>query len=153
MRKLLIISLLLFPVVTLASGGAWCLVLDETENCRYGTAEACYSNAAKIGGYCRENARALGSRGDRQWCVVSASGRNCNYIGQRRCHNIARRLNGGCVENTEALLKNKRRGMKKWDYDGDVLAAELNNALQEESAAAAQESQQPAIELDEDSEL
>jgi hypothetical protein len=148
MRKLLIILLLLFPVVSQAA--AWCLVLDAVENCRYGTAEACYSSAAKLGGYCRENARALGSSGNRRWCVVSASGRNCNYIARRRCHNAARQLNGGCVENTEALLENKRKGQKKWDYDGDVLAAELNNALQEESAAAAQEARQPTIELDED---
>jgi hypothetical protein len=151
MRKLLIILLLLFPVVTQAA--AWCLVLDEVENCRYGTAEACYSRAAAFGGYCRENARALGLRGDKQWCVVSASGRNCNYLGQRRCHNAARQLNGGCVENTEALLENKRKGQKKWDYDGDVLAAELNDALQEESAAAAREAQRPAVALDEGSEF
>jgi hypothetical protein len=153
MRKLLIISLLLFPVVTLASSAAWCLVRDEVENCGYKLAEDCYKHAGNIGGYCRQNARLLGSSGDKRWCVVSASGRNCNYIARRRCHNAARQLNGGCVENTEALLQNKRRGLKKWNYDGDVLAAELNNALQEESAAAAQESQQPAIELDEDSEL
>jgi hypothetical protein len=153
MRKLLIISLLLFPVVTLASSAAWCLVRDEVENCGYKLAEDCYKHAGNIGGYCRPNARFLGSSGDSRWCVVSASGRNCNFRGQRRCLSAARKLDGGCVENVEEALRRARMA-QTWEMEsgsGD-LADELQSALQEQSAmeeqAAAAEEQQVIEKID-----
>jgi hypothetical protein len=142
MRQLLLISLLLFPVITLAGGsGVWCLVHDEDEHCRYNTAEACYNHAATIGGYCRENPRTLGMSGDSRWCVVSASGRKCNFASHRRCLSSARAINAGCVENTEEALARKRRA-ESWAGDaaskkggGDSFTKELEAALREGSAS------------------
>jgi hypothetical protein len=109
MRQLLLILLLLFPVITLAGDkSAWCLVRDENEVCRYGTAEACYEHAASRGGFCRENPRIMGMSGESRWCVVSATGRNCNFSAQRQCLSAARAINAGCVQNTEAALARKR---------------------------------------------
>jgi hypothetical protein len=140
MRQLLLISLLLFPVITLAGGpGAWCLVHDEDEMCRYNTAEACYNDVAMRGGFCRENSRILGMSGKKRWCVVSASGRNCNFSGRGRCLDKARAINAGCVENTEEALAKKRRA-EGWadssEGGGASFAEELEAALKEGSASS-----------------
>ena len=135
MRQLLLILLLLFPVITLAGGtSAWCLVRDENEACRYGTAEACYEHAAGRGGFCRENPRIMGMSGTRQWCVVSATGRNCNFSVQRLCLSAARAINAGCVENTEAALERKRM-LEGFAMDSEdiTLADELKQAMKQGS--------------------
>ena len=145
MRQLLLISLLLFPVITLAGGSSpWCIVTNEIENCRYNTADQCYSSLAQIGGFCRENARLFGIRGTKRWCVVSATGRKCNYGSQRSCINVAREMDGGCVENTERALAKTRDaaffGGGGSSEDDGGLAGELE-AAGAASAPAVQEEQ------------
>ena len=136
MRQLLLISLLLFPVITLAGGSAaWCLVHDEDEMCRYNTAEECYNHAAKRGGFCRENPRILGMSGDSSWCVVSASGRNCNFSSRGSCLSSARAINAGCVENTEKAIRNKRMAKGLREDGGSSLTEELEASLREARAA------------------
>jgi len=144
MRQLLLISLLLFPVITLAGGrggsAAWCHVRDEAESCQYNTAERCYDYAATRGGFCRENPRILGMSGTSRWCVVSASGRNCNFSGHKQCLSNARAINAGCVENTEEALARTRRaqgwGDGAFEEDGGVsFTKQLEAALKEGSAS------------------
>jgi len=140
MRQLLLISFLLFPVITLADGkSAWCLIKDERELCRYNTAEACYNHVATQGGFCRENPRILGMSGTKRWCVVSASGRNCNVSGHRQCLNYARAINAGCVENTEQAIARERsaEGFRVGSSEGGgvSLTEELEAALREGSAS------------------
>jgi hypothetical protein len=134
MRQLLLILLLLFPVITLGSNSAWCLVRDAIENCRYSTVEKCYDHAAVIGGFCRENPRILGMSGASRWCVVSASGRNCSFSDRGRCLNYARAINAGCVENTEAAIARKRMNAGSWEEGGVSLTEELEASLRERSA-------------------
>ena len=105
MRKLLLISLCLFPTITLAANSPWCLVRDENEKCSFNSAEACYAAVAKQGGSCRENHLRLGVRGEKQWCVVTGSRRDCSFNISRQCFNAAQAVGGGCVRNTEKALE------------------------------------------------
>ena len=106
MRKLLLISLFLFPTIALAGGSSpWCLVRDENEICKYNAAEECYEAVAKLGGSCRENHLRLGMRGENQWCVVTGSRRDCSFNMSRQCFNAAQKVGGGCVRNTEKALE------------------------------------------------
>jgi hypothetical protein len=141
MRQLLLISLLLFPVITLAdNNSAWCIIRDQGENCRFNTAEACYNVAATQGGFCRQNPRILGMSGESQWCVVSASGRDCTFSGRGRCLDKARAINAGCVENTDAALRIKRQSQGfEWESakgEDISLTEELEASLRERSDSA-----------------
>ena len=145
MRQLLLISLMLFPVITLAGGGSpWCLVSNENEVCSYNTADQCYSSVAQIGGYCRENARLFSVRGAQKWCVVSATGRKCNFGTQQSCIKAVQEMDAGCVENTEQALARKR-GAEYFGFDvgsskeDGGLASELEAAGASSVPAAAQE--------------
>lgn len=136
MRLLILLSVFLFPLVSLAGGsGPWCHVVNEDEKCTFRTAESCYASAAS-GGTCRENPRTVGVQGDSLWCVVSAEGRKCKFMTQRPCLQAAQRMNGGCVENTEKKLEYARRGGNWGAGEGDEssvadLAAELAEASEQ----------------------
>jgi hypothetical protein len=103
-RKILLILLLMFPVISLAIG-EWCLVRDGAEFCQYSSSEACYGAAEESGGECRQNYRAVGSKGGRRWCLVTATNRVCKYSVVDACLRAARDVNGGCVENIERALR------------------------------------------------
>jgi len=105
MRKLLLISLFLFPTISLAASSPWCLVRDENEKCSFNTAEACYAAVAKQGGSCRENHLRLGVRGEKQWCVVTGARRACSFNIPRQCFKGAQVVGAGCVRNTEKALE------------------------------------------------
>jgi hypothetical protein len=108
-RKILLILLLMFPVISLAAG-EWCLVRDGIEFCQYSSSEACYGAAEDSGGDCRQNYRAVGSKGGARWCVVTATNRECRYGAAEGCLRAAREVNGGCVENIERALTKAQSG-------------------------------------------
>lgn len=106
----LLLALGFVPGICLAQAtvgpGDWCLVLDETHNCNFNSADACYAAADVNGGYCKKNARKPLVAGTGRWCVVSAAGRDCKYRIQSSCLRRAREIKGGCVQNTEKALEN-----------------------------------------------
>jgi hypothetical protein len=103
-RKILLILLLMFPVISLAAG-EWCLVRDGAEFCEYSSSQACYGAAEDSGGDCRQNYRQVGSKGGQRWCLMTATKRSCRYGTANGCLKAAREANGGCVENIEKALR------------------------------------------------
>lgn len=108
MKKLILISILMFPAVSLA--GPWCQVTESVENCRFNTADACYKSLRSLGGYCRPNYKEAGVSGNARWCVVTATSKSCVHRFKSRCDNDARRRGdgAGCVENIELALQNSK---------------------------------------------
>ena len=113
-------------------GSQWCLIRDENEICNYATIEGCYDIALVAGGYCRENAKRAGLKGDLDWCVVSSNGRSCSYLSQESCINAARRIDGsgvssGCVYNLEMALQ---RSLNRNEFLGFIQEDDMANASQ-----------------------
>jgi hypothetical protein len=127
MKRAILIFLLLFPVLSLAS--PWCQVLDNTENCSFELAEDCYQVASAFGGYCRPNSLEAGTGGVSRWCIVTATSRKCVHKFRTRCMAIARQMEGaGCVENIELALQVKKAsdGFDRGEGKCDNLACELS---------------------------
>jgi hypothetical protein len=157
MKLLLSLSLLLVSSMVLAQdiysqgSSPWCLVRDEIEVCNYSTQEICYNVAIGAGGYCRENARRAGVKGDGEWCVISANGRNCRYFSQQACLNAARSIDSsgissGCVYNTELALEKAKERNESFGFaledqieasGQDNLANQLREAQSQQEEAAA----------------
>jgi len=112
MRKFLITAALLLAPA-LASAGPWCLVKDASENCRFQTAEECYTLSNRQGGYCKPNPREVGVAGRQAYCVITAGRRECNYRSKGRCLQRARQIQGGCVRNTEEDLRRAAAGQER----------------------------------------
>jgi hypothetical protein len=127
MKRVVLIFLLLFPVLSLA--GPWCQVMDSSEYCNFELAEECYKAASVLGGYCRPNSIDVGTGGVARWCVVTATQRTCIYRFRARCMALARQLEGaGCVENIELALQSKalRQGVIGGEGKCDNVACELS---------------------------
>jgi hypothetical protein len=129
MRHLILVSVLLFPAISLAANAPWCLVRDENEKCTFISAEACYARVTQTGGSCRENYVSVGVRGDNQWCVVTGSRRDCKYRGQRHCLNAAQQVNGGCVRNIEKSLEYAKSSDEF--VSGEGIAGDIARELEE----------------------
>ncbi len=110
MRKLIVFSILFFPVI--AMGGPWCLVRDASEKCSFYRLELCYTAVNKGGGYCKPNPREVGVRGHGAYCVVTSDAKDCGFNSKAACLSMARVRNGGCVDNTDALLAARARGVE-----------------------------------------
>ena len=125
MKKLILMSLLMFPAVSLA--GQWCQVTETVENCRFNTADACYKSLRSLGGYCRPNYKEAGVRGNARWCVVTATSKDCIHRFRSRCLNDARRkgAQAGCVENIELALQNSKLRKEFGDQECQDISCEL----------------------------
>jgi hypothetical protein len=110
MRKLIVFSILFFPVI--AMGGPWCLVRDASERCSFRQLDVCYEAVNKGGGYCKPNPREVGVRGNAAYCVITNNNKDCGFNNKASCLNVARARNGGCVDNTDALLAARARGVE-----------------------------------------
>jgi len=120
MRVFLALILLAFPVLSFAQGSApICYVRDEDTVCRFQKMDACWELALKRGGFCRENYRLYGNRGDGRFCVASRYGMDCRYRSRIQCVQRARRIgaDSGCVENW--LLSPDER-IKKEEIDEEL---------------------------------
>lgn len=110
-KNLLVVALFAFSSAAVAE--PWCLVRDTKENCRYYTAEECYRDSNRGGGYCKPNPRELGVKGNAPYCVISAGSKVCKYRSRGRCLSDARRISGGCVRNTELDLARRAVGEQR----------------------------------------
>lgn len=130
MRTLTLVFLLLLPAISFAD--PWCLIRDEAQLCRYKTSDACYKEAARRGGDCRENYKEIGVSGVGPWCVVTATYRRCVFNGKRGCLRQAQAVGGGCVKNVERdlelALRNKSDG---GNADCEDLACELRESARD----------------------
>jgi len=103
-RFFVFISLFFLQFPAFAVGnGTWCLVRDENSSCRFANADACYQAVARSGGYCQENFRAAGVKGDAAWCVVTSNRRHCTFAIQGACLKKAMALQGACVSRESGL--------------------------------------------------
>lgn len=118
LRKLLVVALVAFPVV--ATAAPWCLQRDGVESCRYRSAENCYVDSNKLGGFCMPNPRELGIAGTGPYCVVTEGRRDCTYALRGLCLREARLQNGGCVRNTERDLKRRAAGARRAESSGCI---------------------------------
>ena len=110
--------LLLGPVMepAIAQGGEpFCLRLDEKENCRYPSMDACNAVAMSGGGYCTENFRLYGNKGAKRYCLATRYGTSCVYNDRRRCINIAgqRGAEGAACVDNYALSETERRRLEE----------------------------------------
>jgi hypothetical protein len=134
---LMLIAQVALPQDYSQGGSTWCLIRDEVETCNYSSQLICDEAALNVGGYCRQNPRKAGLRGDRDWCVVNSTGRFCNYYSQEQCLRDAARNNGGCVYNTERALEDSAYRKES----AGLIAEELEKGGQRDLADQLKEAQ------------
>jgi hypothetical protein len=101
----LFLMIFLGPVAVpvLAQGsGAFCIKIDEKENCVYPSMETCTAVTMTLGGYCTENFRLYGNKGAKPYCLATRFGTSCTYNSRQRCVNAA----GARGEEGAACVKN-----------------------------------------------
>ena len=111
LKKIAILALLTAPGAAFAE--PWCLVSDAKENCKFLTADECYQQSNRRGGYCKPNPREVGVLGYAPYCVITGDSKRCSYRSRAQCLLQARQSNGGCVRNTELDLARRAAGQAR----------------------------------------